>query len=118
LGDPSDGGTLDPANFKAILDHDTNVFCTSTCPNEIIQGWRTHNYAYIDALSAGQLFLLNMDSLTSANSTSLSWTLVGTPSFDTTGYDPVMAVAQNHVHFIGVPGLNPGEADIFVIHCG
>ena len=58
-----------------------------------------------------------MGALTVANSSALSWVDVGKPSFNTQGYDPVMALAQNHIHFLDVPGLANGDADIFVIHC-
>lgn len=69
-------------------------------------------------MSKGELFFLNMGSMTAANSTALSWTDVGAPSAwgDLSSYSPVMALAQNHIHFIGVPGLSSGQADIFVIH--
>ena len=63
------------------------------------------------------MFFLNMGDLKAANSSALTWSNVGTPNFETNGYDPVMAVALNHVHFLDVNGLNPGEARIFVIHC-
>ena len=63
------------------------------------------------------MFMLDMSSLTSAGSTALAWADVGTPPFTTTGYNPVMALAQNHIHFLDVPGLSAGQADIFVIHC-
>ena len=64
------------------------------------------------------MFFLNMGSMTAANSTELSWSDVGAPEAwgDLSSYSPVMALAQNHIHFIGVPGLSPGQADIFVIH--
>lgn len=97
-GTPSGSPAFDPTSYKAILDHDTNVFY---------------------ALSGGELFFLDFSTITtSANgSTSgLAWTDVGKPSFDTTNYQPVMALAQNHIHFLDVPGLSPGQADIFVIH--
>lgn len=87
-------GAFDPTSYNAILDHDTNVFY---------------------AISKGELFFLNMDSLTAANATALGWTDVAkTPYGD---YDPVMALAQNHIHFINVPGTPTGDANIFVIHC-
>lgn len=71
----------------------------------------------VDALSNGEMFSLDMGSMTAATSSSLSWTDVGTPSFTTQGYSPVMALAENHIHFIDVPGSTAGQADIFVIHC-
>jgi hypothetical protein len=88
-------GSFDPASFNAILDHDTNVFY---------------------ALSNGELFFLDMGSLTTANSSALSWVDVQKASFTTAGYEPVMALAQNHIHFLDVPGVPAGSADIFVIH--
>lgn len=33
------------------------------------------------------------------------------------GYDPVMALAQNHIHFLNSEDGGPGNANIFVIHC-
>jgi len=86
---------FDPTSFGAILDHDTNVFY---------------------ALSNGELFSLDMGLLKAANSTALSWVDVQKPSFTTTNYAPVMALAQNHVHFLDVPGVAAGSALIFVIH--
>ncbi|KAI0088824.1 hypothetical protein BDY19DRAFT_890542 [Irpex rosettiformis] len=87
-------GTFDPSSFDAILDHDTNVFY---------------------ALSKGELFFLDMGSLVTANATAVSWTDVQQAPLPS-GYQPVMALAQNHVHFLDVPGLPAGSADIFVIH--
>ncbi|KAH9940690.1 hypothetical protein B0H21DRAFT_754015 [Amylocystis lapponica] len=86
--------TFDPSSFDAILDHDTNVFY---------------------ALSKGTLFFLDMGSMTTANSTALSWVDVAAAPYPT-GYTPVMALAQNHIHFLDVPGAAAGSADIFVIH--
>lgn len=57
-----------------------------------------------------------MGLLNAANSTPLSWTndeQVPYPS----NYVPVMALAQNHIHFLDVPNVPAGSADIFVIHC-
>ncbi|KAG2355314.1 hypothetical protein BDR07DRAFT_1426531 [Suillus spraguei] len=68
-----------------------------------------------DALSQGNLFSLDMGSLSAANSTPLNWVndeQVPYPS----GYVPVMALAQNHIHFLDVPNVPAGSADIFVIH--
>lgn len=88
-------GTFDSSDFKAILDHDTNVFY---------------------ALSKGELFFLNMNAMTTANSSAISWVDARASPYPAT-YNPVMALAQNHIHFLDVPGLTAGEADIFVIHC-
>lgn len=64
------------------------------------------------------MFFLDMKSETTANSSAIAWTDVGSPSAwgDLSSYQPTMALAQNHIHFIGVPGLSAGNADIFVIH--
>lgn len=88
-------GTFDPSSFDAILDHDTNVFY---------------------ALSKGELFFLRMGSLTTANSSAIEWQDVEKAPLPD-GYQPVMALAENHVHFLDVPGLPAGSANIFVIHC-
>lgn len=88
-------GNFDPTSFNAILDHDSNDFY---------------------ALSKDELYFLSLGTLTSANATAISWVDVGQAPYPST-YNPVMALAQNHVHFLDVPGNDPGEADIFVIHC-
>ncbi|KAF8589095.1 hypothetical protein K439DRAFT_1645192 [Ramaria rubella] len=90
----SSGGP-DPTSLVAILDHDTNVFY---------------------ALANSTMSSLDLGEEVTANSTALTWNTVGNPSFTTTNYNPTMALAQNHIHFIGVPGSQPGTADIFVIH--
>jgi len=99
--------TFDYSNFATILDHDTNVF-----------------YAY----SNGEIFSLDMASLTAATATAIPWNAVQqpdlsagtsgtiTPGANTAGYQPVLALAQNHVQFLNVPGLPAGSAKIFVIH--
>ncbi|KAF9508151.1 hypothetical protein BS47DRAFT_248219 [Hydnum rufescens UP504] len=51
-----------------------------------------------------------------ATGSAISWQSVEAPSFSVTNYNPVMALAQNHIHFLDVPGSSPGEAFIFVIH--
>ncbi|PFH53397.1 hypothetical protein AMATHDRAFT_55341 [Amanita thiersii Skay4041] len=88
------GDIFDPASFDAILDHDTNVF-----------------YAY----SKGELFSLDMEQLKAASPTTKAWNDVQKANLGD-NYDPVMALAQNHVHFLNVPGLPDGSAKIFVIH--
>ncbi|EGN92587.1 hypothetical protein SERLA73DRAFT_190953 [Serpula lacrymans var. lacrymans S7.3] len=85
---------FNPAAFDAILDHDTNVFY---------------------ALSGGNLFSLDMGLLKAANSTPLAWTNDKAAPYPA-DYEPVMALAENHVHFLDVPGVAAGSADIFVIH--
>ncbi|KAG6830773.1 hypothetical protein H0H87_007172 [Tephrocybe sp. NHM501043] len=87
-------GAFDPSSYDAILDHDTNVFY---------------------ALSKGELFSLDMGLLKAANSTPLAWNDVQASGFGT-DYQPVMALAQNHIHFINAPGIPAGNAKIFVIH--
>jgi len=87
-------GKLDPTSFDAILDHDTNVFY---------------------ALSNGELFSLDMGLLKAANSTPIPWNDVQNPNLGS-NYQPVMALAQNHIHFLDVPGTPDGSAKIFVIH--
>ena len=52
-----------------------------------------------------------------ATGSPISWQSVEAPSFSVTNYNPVMALAQNHIHFLDVPGASPGDAFIFVIHC-
>ncbi|KAL4073487.1 hypothetical protein J3A83DRAFT_4072446, partial [Scleroderma citrinum] len=89
-----DAGTFDISSFDAILDHDTNVFY---------------------ALSQGTLFHLDMGLLKAANSTPLSWVNTEAAPYPS-NYVPVMALAQNHIHFLDVPGVAAGSADIFVIH--
>jgi len=85
------------AAYSAILDHDTNVF-----------------YALDDT---GELWFLSFTNLTTAaQSSAIAWINVEAAGFNTTGYSPVMALANNHVHFINVPGVAAGSADIFVIH--
>ncbi|KAI0264710.1 hypothetical protein BC834DRAFT_251962 [Gloeopeniophorella convolvens] len=87
-------GGFDPSSFNAILDHDTNVFY---------------------ALSHGELWHLDMSLLKAANSTPLAWVDVEKAPYPD-GYQPVMALAQNHVFFLDVPDTPAGSADIYVIH--
>lgn len=64
------------------------------------------------------MFFLDMEQITEGNTTtSLPWVDVGQPSFTVTNYQPVMALAQNHIQFMNVPGSTAGDAYIFVIHC-
>lgn len=108
-------GKFDPTNFGAILDHDTNVFC----------GFY-HTFSYfltrtefviIDAYSKGELFSLDMELLKAGNGATKDWNDVQTVPWDASTYQPTMALAQNHIHFLGVPGVPDGSAKIFVIHC-
>ena len=69
-----------------------------------------------DALSKGTLFSLNMDSMKAAKSDSIEWNLVQQLPFPD-NYNPVMALAQNHIHFLDVGSDGSGTAHIFVIHC-
>jgi len=87
-------GTFNPASFNAILDHDTNVFY---------------------ALSNGGLFHLDMGLLKAANASALQWVNVEQAPYPS-NYEPVMALAQNHIFFLNVPSVPAGSADIYVIH--
>jgi len=87
-------GGFDPSSFTAILDHDTNVFY---------------------AVSHGEMWFLNMQSLKAAQSSAIAWTDVGATPYGA-NYNPVMALANNHIHFLDVPNVPAGSADIFVIH--
>jgi hypothetical protein len=69
-----------------------------------------------DALSHGELYFLDMKTYNAATSTPLPWVDVQSAPFNAT-YSPVMALAQNHIHFLNVPGNPIGSASIFVIHC-
>jgi len=62
------------------------------------------------------MYGLNMDSLKVAQSEALEWNPVQEFGFPD-NYTPVMALAQNHIHFLDVEGDGPGNARIFVIHC-
>ncbi|KIO33860.1 hypothetical protein M407DRAFT_65170 [Tulasnella calospora MUT 4182] len=86
---------FDITSARVILDHDTNVFF---------------------GLSGDNLYQLNMSDQVSAESGTLKWQEVDKPNFKTDGYNPVMAIADNHVFFLNVPGNRAGEANIFVIH--
>ncbi|KAG5644347.1 hypothetical protein DXG03_008644 [Asterophora parasitica] len=101
---------FDPKSYNAILDHDTNVFCASSNPLHDLL-----NDTFLDALSKGELYSLDMGDLKAANSTPVAWTDVQKPDLGS-DYQPVMALAQNHIHFLDVPGVPSGSAKIFVIH--
>jgi hypothetical protein len=105
--------SFDPSNFAAILDHDTNVFCPYS--SELV--YLSFLIQCSDAYSGGDIFSLDMELLKAANSTSKQWNDVQKVDWDTSSYQPTMALAQNHIHFIGVPGVNQGSVRIFVIHC-
>lgn len=87
-------GSFDPSSFNAILDHDTNEFY---------------------ALSHGELFRLDMGLLKAANSSAVEWVDVEKAPYPS-DYEPVMALAQNHVFFLNVAGVSAGSVDIYVIH--
>ncbi|KAL1943944.1 hypothetical protein VTO73DRAFT_3762 [Trametes versicolor] len=87
-------GTFDVFSFDTILDHDTNVFY---------------------AVSHNEVFFLDMGNLKTANATALDWNDVQAAPFPS-DYKPIMGLAQNHVHFLNVPDIPAGSADIFVIH--
>jgi len=69
-----------------------------------------------DALSHGELSRMDMGLLKAANSSALQWVDVEQVPYQS-GYEPVMALAQNHVFFLNVPGVPAGSASIYVIHC-
>ncbi|KAF5319818.1 hypothetical protein D9611_012874 [Ephemerocybe angulata] len=91
--------------FGAILDRDTNVFY---------------------ALTGGEMLSLNLGEQKAATGEAVVWNDVGEMALakadvegsGAQGYEsPTMALAQNHIHFIGgVPGLKEGDARVFVIH--
>ncbi|KZV65473.1 hypothetical protein PENSPDRAFT_131065 [Peniophora sp. CONT] len=87
-------GSFDPSSATFVLDHDTNVF-----------------YAVLN----GELWDLDMSSLVTAGSDALPWNDVEATPYGS-DYKPTMALAQNHIHFVGVPGATSGDLDIFVIH--
>ncbi|KAG8954975.1 hypothetical protein FRC04_010459 [Tulasnella sp. 424] len=86
---------FDITSAGVILDHDTNVFF---------------------GLSGDNLYQLDMSNQVAAKSDPLKWEEVNKPNFKTGGYNPVMAIADNHVFFLNVPGNAAGETNIFVIH--
>jgi hypothetical protein len=77
---------------------------------------RTDLLALPDALSHGELFHLDMGLLKAANSSALEWVDVEKAPYSS-DYEPVMALAQNHVFFLNVTGVSAGSAAIYVIHC-
>ena len=109
-------GSFDPTSFNAILDHDTNVFCAflqipiKRYVNELFTGRST------DAVSHGELYHLDMGLLKAAQSSAIPWVDVEQVPYQS-GYQPVMALAQNHIFFLNVPGVAAGSASIYVIHC-
>jgi len=56
-----------------------------------------------------------MDSLKAAKPDPIGWNVVQQFNFPD-NYTPVMALAQNHIHFLDVGSDDPGTARIFVIH--
>jgi hypothetical protein len=57
-----------------------------------------------------------MGLLKAANSSALEWVDVEKAPYSS-DYEPVMALAQNHVFFLNVDGVPAGSASIYVIHC-
>jgi hypothetical protein len=57
-----------------------------------------------------------MGLLKAANSSALDWVDVEKAPY-ASNYEPVMALAQNHIFFLNVAGVSAGSADIYVIHC-
>lgn len=70
----------------------------------------------VDALSQDELYSLDMGVLGSTDSSTIDWINVSNAPYPTP-YSPIMALAQNHIHFLNVPGASAGSAYIFVIHC-
>lgn len=90
---------------------------TSSVRNPLAPPRPPSHFPSLDALSKGELWSLDMGSLVKANSSALTWTDQEAAGITTTNYDPVMAIAQNHIYFFGVPNNPAGSASIFVIHC-
>jgi len=86
---------VDPSNLVTILDHDTNEFY---------------------GLSGGNLYSLDFGAITNKATGPTSWAAVEAIPFQSSGYKPVIAIAQNHMYFLDVPGNSAGQANIFVIH--
>ncbi|CCO29485.1 hypothetical protein RSOLAG1IB_05239 [Rhizoctonia solani AG-1 IB] len=85
---------MDPKSMVTILDHDTNVFF---------------------AMSKGNLYSVEMLERKAATADPIAWTVTNPPNFDVSNYKPVMALAQNHIHFLDTEA-GEGNAHIFVIH--
>jgi len=83
---------------SSVLDHDTNVFFT-------LPG----NGAGLSQLDMGTI-------KATAQSSSVAWQGVSDPSFSTSGYTPVAALASNHISYFGAPGTPAGSTNIFIIH--
>ena len=74
----------------------------------------------------GTMYSLDMALKANGSSEAVPWNLVQKPDLTATdegvqgapldGYQPTMALAQNHVHFMGVPGFKAGDVKVFVIH--
>lgn len=62
------------------------------------------------------MYSLDLGDQKAAKAETLSWEDVETTPY-ASSYQPVMALAHNHIHFINVPGTPAGSANIFVIHC-
>jgi hypothetical protein len=69
-----------------------------------------------DALSHGELYHLDMGLMKAAGSSAIQWVDVEKAPYPSS-YEPVMALAQNHIFFLNVAGVAAGSADIYVIHC-
>ena len=57
-----------------------------------------------------------MGEMRASRSGALEWESTGELGFPD-DYNPTMALAQNHIHFLDVGTDGPGNARIFVIHC-
>ena len=107
----------DAKEMIAILDHDTNVFCEFIfAPCSSYQTIML-TIVPVDGMLGGNLHKLDMKAIKAAEDTALKWELVGTPNFNMADYRPIMAVAENRIHFLNVPGNAAGQANIFDIPC-
>jgi hypothetical protein len=68
------------------------------------------------AMSKGNLYSVEMLERKAATADPIAWTVTNPPNFDVSNYKPVMALAQNHIHFLDTEA-GEGNAHIFVIHC-
>lgn len=115
--------------FSLFLSHSPEQSLKFGSSPTFLKQLLTYSLFPIDAYSNGSLFSLDMGLLKAANSTAIPWNFVQqpdlsngasgttTPGANTAGYQPTMALAQNHIFFMGVSGLPAGSVKIFVIHC-
>lgn len=88
-------GAPNPETMTTVLDHDTNSY-----------------YAYDN----GQLYELDLNTLTQGSSSALTYQASNVPPFQGAQYpQATVGIAQNHLYFVGTPNSN-SEIQIFVIH--